>query len=116
LYKLKKWERLDKDPIDYKNDKDPKKVYGLLEDLEEDDKIWYYPADKKMTEGGVSFTKNPAEINLQKYKEYLETAIEPFLKALGDSEDEIKALLGLPMKEKKKQHQEPEEDSKELDN
>ena len=119
LYKLKKWERLDKDPIDYKNDKDPKKVYGQLEDLEEDDKIWYYPADKKMTEGGVSFTKNPAEINLQKYKEYLKTAVEPFLKALGDSEDDIKTMLGLPLNRKKKQlqqHQETEEGSEEPDN
>jgi DNA polymerase I len=118
LHKLKKWERLDMDPADYKNEKDPKRIFGLRDELQEDDKIWYYLADKTKTDVKVSFTENPAEINLQKYKEYLETAIEPFLKALGDSDD-IRALLGLPLKKKKKQHQqhqEPEEGSKELDN
>jgi hypothetical protein len=102
FHKLKKWERLDKDPADYKNEKDPKRIFGLRDDLEEDDKIWYYLADKTKTEDKVSFTENPAEINLSKYKEYLYTAVEPFLRALGDTEEDIKALLKMEKQKTKK--------------
>ncbi|MDQ3969160.1 MAG: hypothetical protein M3275_12285, partial [Thermoproteota archaeon] len=109
LHKLKKWERLDRDPADYKNAKDPKKIFGLRDELEEDDKIWFYLADKTKTEDKVSFTENPAEIDLSAYKRYLHTAVEPFLKALGDSDADIAALLGVKLKHKRKQVENEEE-------
>jgi DNA polymerase elongation subunit (family B) len=108
LSKLKKWERLDQDPSEYKNAKDPKKIYGLAEDLEEDDKIWYYLGDKKLTQDNVSFTRNPAEIDIAKYKKYLHTATEPFLKALGDSKEDIDRLFGVSVKIKRKKKKKPQ--------
>ncbi len=97
LNKLRKYEHLNKDPSEYKNANDVKRVLGLKYDLEEDDRVEYFFADKKKLKAAnkkaLSWTEDPTEIDYTTYKEYLRTAIEPFLKALGDDDKAINDLL-----------------------
>jgi DNA polymerase elongation subunit (family B) len=78
--------------------KEPEKVIGTQENKKKGETVTYWHRVRKNDKDGYYFTKNPAEIDYNHYKEPLKTALIPILTVRGYTEDQIDTLLNIAPK------------------